>query len=633
MQTNTFLEYIKESYISDKIYDNVFEYCEHHHSFLCNNIRGYDVYRVVEVSDIDLDYRYVWIDDTKDTTINFDVAVEVNAEVEGVSGKYHDHDSYSSSFWLLINCYGDLKKKLKDFRVVGVYPYDGKGTPKKPLSGDLVPIVKKEDYDIYASEILEKYYPEALKTSIKVDAEELAKRMNLTIVEANISPDRSVFGQCFFDDATEDLFDDKGASYSKEIKKGTILVDSYATYLYSFGSRSMTIAHECVHAYYHSKAFMFAQLFDKDLRYIGCNVNGGTQGLSTSPVYWMEKQANGIAPCILMPYKPFQEYALKLIKDYHQIFGGNVIDLLPHVIEEIAKTYDVTIYAAKKRLLDVGIHEAAGVDNWVDGKYIRPFYFSKGSLAKDETFTISSSSFSHKLLLTNNEFLFNLYEGKYVFVENHVVLNDPKYIKKNQKGDLVLTEYARLNLDKCALKFKCRVKNNDYDNSLSTICYLCRDVSKEVEFDLQVIKNPNIVFSEQGKEKHKKHNENVNEIIKNISTKKFSEILEYLMQFLQISEKELSIDANVDERTIRRYLKGENKEPNRKTIVAIIRALNIPPRVSDIILKRAGIVLVDGNEIDDALVDVLACFREVNHEEVDRFFTIKTGEPLTKEKN
>lgn len=61
----------------------------------------------------------------------------------------------------------------------------------------MVPIIKKEDYDTYATEILEKYYPEALNSAIRVDAEALAKRMKLTIVEANITNDRSVFGQCF----------------------------------------------------------------------------------------------------------------------------------------------------------------------------------------------------------------------------------------------------------------------------------------------------------------------------------------------------------------------------------------------------------------------------------------------------
>ena len=161
----------------------------------------------------------MWIDDAKDSTIIFDVAIEANAEVEGVPGKKHDRDSYTSSFWLLINCYGDLKNKLKDFKIVGIYPYDGKSTPQKTLSGDLVPIVKKENYDDHAIEMLEKFHLEVLKKPIKVDTEELAKRMHLTVVEANITADKSVFGQCFFNDSIVNLFDDDSVSYTKEIKK------------------------------------------------------------------------------------------------------------------------------------------------------------------------------------------------------------------------------------------------------------------------------------------------------------------------------------------------------------------------------------------------------------------------------
>lgn len=81
-QTNTFLEFIKNSDISSKIQDSVFNYCEHHHSFLCQCIYDYDVYRVVDVSDVDIHINAVWIDDNKESSLNFDIAVEVDAEVD-----------------------------------------------------------------------------------------------------------------------------------------------------------------------------------------------------------------------------------------------------------------------------------------------------------------------------------------------------------------------------------------------------------------------------------------------------------------------------------------------------------------------------------------------------------------------
>ncbi len=222
--------------------------------------------------------------------------------------------------------------------------------------------------------------------------------------------------------------------------------------------------------------------------------------------------------------------------------------------------------------------------------------------------------------------------GKYEFVENHVVLNDPAYIEKDENGNTRLTEFARKHLDKCALKFKCRQIGNYGDNSIGAICYLCRDVSKFVEFDLEVIKNPNIALSEKGVEKHNIHQKSVNEIYSNICTKQFSEIIKWMMEYLDINENELSDSSGLDTRTIRRYINGENRQPNKKTVVAIIRAFNVPIRISDIMVKKAGIAFVEGNVVDDALVSVLTVLREASVEDVDRFFLMKTGERLTKEK-
>ena len=157
--TNTFLEFLQNNNkCSDGIYNSIYDFCNHHKQLLCDKCDGYDVYRVVDVEDINLEYKQVWIDDNPGAIIDFDIAIEVSAEVEGVSGNHHDHDSYTSTFWALLSCRGYLAKKLKDFTVLRVDEFDSRSKPKKPLSGDMVPIIKGEDYDKYANEILLKFY-------------------------------------------------------------------------------------------------------------------------------------------------------------------------------------------------------------------------------------------------------------------------------------------------------------------------------------------------------------------------------------------------------------------------------------------------------------------------------------------
>ncbi len=153
--SNAFIEYLQnDDRCSDSIYNKIFEYCNYHKKLLCEKCDGYDVYRVVGVEDIDLDYKQVWIDDTPGTIIDFDIAIEVFAEVEGVSGKHHDHDSYTATFWVLVSCRGDLAKRMNDYAVIRVDEFDSRSKPKKPLSGDMVIIIKNEEYDRYADEIL-----------------------------------------------------------------------------------------------------------------------------------------------------------------------------------------------------------------------------------------------------------------------------------------------------------------------------------------------------------------------------------------------------------------------------------------------------------------------------------------------
>lgn len=634
-QSNTFLEYLQSDRFYDKIKNTVFSWCTGNKEILIKNIKRYNVSYIKDIDeDIDLDFINVWIDSKEGSRVEFDIAIDLSVEVEGVEGKYHDHDSYTSSFWIMVSCSGTLSKRLRDFYIIGIDEYI-ESKPKKPLDGDFKPYIRKSDYDAYANEILEKYYfthhPEAKTQPLAINMEDLANRMGLTIQNTSISEDRSIFGQIFFADAEVDIFNSNKKIYEKKpINKNTVLVDTEAAYLRSYGSRNMTIAHECVHYYYHRKAFLFARMLNDDLHYIQCQTNGSMKnGEANMTAEWMEIQANGLASYILMPKDSFTAYARELFKFYNQS-GSLITYSVKEIIDILAKTYEVTTYAARKRLIDLGFELAIGAYNWADGHYVKPYTFKKGFLSANETFTINYKDV-YKKVLSSQAFLMSLYENRYVFVDNHLCLNDEKYIEKDQNGDLILSDYALYHMDECCVKFTLNsVKGFNSAPSLGLVCYLSRDLSNDFEFDVilsekqelnlpETVDRYRIVFSK------------INDVLKDIAPLSFGAIIKYFMEYYDMSVLDLEVESGVSERMIRRYIKDEIKEPPTRTVVALLRALDLPPKITQVAIDKAGIKFRDNHESDDALYAVLTTMRKCSLKQCNDFLISLNQPPLSNE--
>jgi len=111
----------------------------------------------------------------------------------------------------------------------------------------------------------------------------------------------------------------------------------------------------------------------------------------------------------------------------------------------------------------------------------------------------------------------------------------------------------------------------------------------------------------------------------------FGEIIAYLMKYLDIKVKELEIDSGLNERTIRRYTSGENTEPDKRSVVALLRALNLPPRICNIAVRQAGISFRNGNDEDDALLNAMQTLRNGSPSDANQFMKLAGFEPLTKD--
>ena len=263
-----------------------------------------------------------------------------------------------------------------------------------------------------------------------VDPTELAKSLTLTIQSHRIKENSSVFGQIYFEDTDADIYDEDGdEDVSTHIDGRTILVDPLVYLLRNIGSVNTTIIHECVHWARHRKAFILERLYNETASCISCEVVGDVaSGISKKSTEFMEKQANQLAPRIQMPRGPFKAKANEYIALFLRETDANYeMDVMEMVIDQLAVDFGVSRQAAKIRLVDLGFDSAIRAFNYVDGHYVRPHGFRKGSLELNQTFTISSQDAAIQRF-SSPELREKTDNGDYLFIENHYVYNSPVYV-------------------------------------------------------------------------------------------------------------------------------------------------------------------------------------------------------------
>lgn len=206
MKNNAFLCFLKAKF-GELILYKVKEYLIKNRSKILNLLNK-DVAYINTVEDVELNYKQVWIDNKEDNKIDFDIAVEVDADVNVYNRRMKEQYTDSIRIWVLVTCGGDLSKKLKDFKIYGVEEYV-KSKPKKPMSGDLVPIIFRTEYAKYGEEILKRYYPEGLVSTEPIDIKKLVTNMGLQVFITRITQDKSVYGQLYFEKTKTHLYSNK----------------------------------------------------------------------------------------------------------------------------------------------------------------------------------------------------------------------------------------------------------------------------------------------------------------------------------------------------------------------------------------------------------------------------------------
>lgn len=576
-----------KEYVGNRFYDKFFNAIK---SYVIQNRHNIDLRsRTVSSADYaelsDFTIKSVGIDDRDGMEIAFDVLVEAEIYVKA-HHRYRDVDEDTCYPWFLISCTADLAKNMDDLRIQKVEQYNQKNKQNKPLSDSLVPISYKIDLEKTATEFLRKHYPEALETPMPVDPMVLANRLGLTVITQELTGDFSVFGQIFFADCDTEVFNSStGEMETVHFPAKTIVVDPKAFLLRNLGSVNNTIVHECVHWDQHRKAFELERLYNRTAAQIKCLVVGGSKGSSNrSAADWMEWQANSLAPRIQMPLSVFKVKAAEYIRAFQQeLKAVHIVDVMEAVIDALASFFVVSRQAAKMRMVDAGYEEAIGAFTYIDGRYVKPHAFKKGSLKKDQTYCISADD--AQIIAFSD--MRQSQKGSYIYVDSHMCLNDPKYVTKDENNAVQMTDYARLHIDECCLVFTLKVKTtNKYGEEFYKECVLCRDVDSGIVFQTTFAKDDSADVMGKADAILARELE-IQRVLQELPAT-FGAALIYLMDWVEISEEALAENALISTKMVQRMRNNPNYPKSIDSVVAICIGMHLPPELSNALISRSG---------------------------------------------
>lgn len=457
------------------------------------------------------------------------------------------------------------------------------------LSKDWVPYIKKRNFDKIAESFLKKYYPEALRQPTPISVDSIVTAMGLTIHHEKLSPDDSIFGQMVFKDTMIEVVEE-GELVPKKFDKGSILVDKDVVFKRNVGSFNNTVVHECVHWELHKLYYEVKMLTDSNHSTMRSRTEENRADSSMwGPLDWMEWQANGITPRILMPKVQTRIKIRELFQTLTLVNPDmNRSELVSEVVDNLASFFNVSRQAAKIRMIDLGFKEAVGVYNYLDDRYMHNFAFELEAFDKGSTYTITSNDLCFEYCF-NESFRQIIDKNRFMYIENHLCLKDKKYISMTHNGP-IMTDYAYEHMDECCLLFKVKSKNKGKISDENYYDYvLNRGVTEESDIKadfVDVIQSPHLMEQLPPTELLKL-GKNISKLLKSLPSE-FSGTLREHRKRKKCSQLLLANIVGISDRTLREYETDEDNLPKLELTLAFCFALKLLPQLSEDMLKKAG---------------------------------------------
>lgn len=606
MKYNSIREYIDDLYYND-IFEEVKKFFLINRAQLNFRTNSNPNPTYVKLEDISIEKIY-YRDDIFQDKDEFKITVSAEFIISG--NKQNDYEDDVKNLWFIVTCFGIFDNGIRNFEIADVEEYISDPYPyKKALSQYAIPYIPTEDLEKRAEAFLVKYYKEALETPMALPMKNILQNIGVHAYYAPLS--NEVYGKAFFSESKEEVYDKEKKIVLKKIKPNSILINKDINKINGLGSINNTIIHECVHIELHSKFFELQKIINNSSKSIVYRVKQENNILSNEEQKafdLMEWQATMLAPRILMPAKTTR-------MKYHQLRDeiGKLFPLqseaykLQIVIDQLAEFFKVSKLAAKIRLIDLGYHQAKGINNYVNGEKTPDFSFNSKQLNRNQTYVVDF--IDSVIQIRTNDNLFRLsQEGKITYINGLVVVNSPKYVTINNQGLKQLTPYALEHLDECAFIFSKRevqVNNEQYKTYLASN-FLCRPEAKNkyvpADYDKDSPNNKELEkFAdeiENAKEAvtlHKRLNgefhEDLFEVVKELG---------YLKPDGTPNYYQISKLTSITDKTIKSYVSGESK-PSKEKLLAICAGLRIHPKITYLLLEKAGIIITKSYSEDDMI--------------------------------
>lgn len=485
----------------------------------------------------------------------------------------------------------ELDSGIKNFRIYNTEFISDqyKKSRNLKLSKDWVPYIRKKDFDAIAEKFLRKYYPQALTQPTPVPVETIVSEMGLSIHQEKLTIDNSVFGKMVFKDTDVEVIEDEQL-VSEHFNKGSILVDKDVVFKRNVGSYNNTVIHECVHWELHKVFHEVKMVLDKDHSQVS---SWTEENLADSSMWtsldWMEWQANGIAPRILMP-KVQTRIKIRELFQTLTLVNPDISrsELVQEVVDNLATFFEVSRQAAKIRMIDLGFKEANGVYNYLDDRYMHNFAFELEAFDKGSSYTITSNDLCFEYCF-NESFRQIIDRNKFIYVDNHLCLKDKKFIYMTKDGP-IMTDYAYEHMDECCLIFKVKSKNfTSISNETYYDYVLNRGVTKESEIKadfVDILQNPSLMDQLPPLDMMKL-GKKISELLKELPFE-FSGTLRSHRKRKNCTQPFLAKLVGITERTLRDYETLEDNLPRLELTLSFCFALKLRPELSDDMIKKAG---------------------------------------------